>query len=173
MNIRIAAVSIVLALAVIAGALFALMREPTQPPVEVPAAAPVSVVQPEPSEPAPLPADVAAETPRTFDFEVVASNEARAQGLSGRTELPGGYGMLFVFDVPDRYGFWMKDMLMPIDILWLADDGTIVGIERNVMPSTYPEAFYPPRPVRLVLETRVGEAAAQGWDVGSRVYLPL
>lgn len=108
-----------------------------------------------------------------FAFEIVASPEARAQGLSGRTELPSGYGMLFVFDLPDRYGFWMKDMLLPIDLIWLADDGTILGITENVSPDSYPKPFFPPVPVRLVLETRVGEAAAQGWVVGSRIPLPL
>ena len=109
----------------------------------------------------------------SFEFEVVASPEARAQGLSGRTEVPSGYGMLFVFDVADRYGFWMKDMFVPIDIIWLANDGTILAIEKNVSPATYPKPFYPPQPVRLVLETRPGEAEAQGWGIGTRLTLPL
>lgn len=109
----------------------------------------------------------------SFDFEVVASPEAREQGLSGRADVPHGYGMLFVFDQPGTYGFWMKDMLVPIDIIWLASDGTIVGIEDSVSPSTYPTPFFPTSPVRLVLETRAGEAQAQGWSVGTRLALPL
>ncbi len=112
-------------------------------------------------------------TEAPFTFEVVASPGARAQGLSGRTEVLPGHGMLFVFDRPDRYGFWMKDMIISIDIIWLADDGTIIGIEEDVSPDTYPTAFYAPRPVRLVLETRVGEARNQGWEVGTKIPLPL
>lgn len=108
----------------------------------------------------------------SFRFEVVDTEEARVQGLSGRTEVPGGYGMLFVFERADRYGFWMKDMKVPIDIIWLADDGTVLALDEAVSPDTYPAPFYPPRPVRLVLETRAGEAKAQGWSVGTRIVLP-
>lgn len=107
-----------------------------------------------------------------FRFEIVNTEATRMQGLSGRTDVPSGYGMLFVFDRADRYGFWMKDMHVPIDIIWLADDGTVLAIDEAVAPSTYPEPFYPPRPVRLVLETRAGEAKAQGWSVGTRMPLP-
>jgi len=109
----------------------------------------------------------------SFRFEVVDTEEARVQGLSGRTDVPAGYGMLFVFDRPDRYGFWMKDMQVSIDMIWLADNGTILAIDEAVLPDTYPTPFYPPRPVRLVLETRAGEAKAQGWSVGTRIALPL
>jgi len=107
-----------------------------------------------------------------FRFEVVDTPETRAQGLSGRANVPAGYGMLFVFPEPGRYGFWMKDMRVPIDIIWLADDGTVLGVDEAVSPSTYPDSFYPPQDVRYVLETRAGEARAQGWDVGARVPLP-
>lgn len=67
----------------------------------------------------------------------------------------------------------MKDMLVPIDILWLSDTGEVLGVEESVAPETYPRVFYPPQPVRLVLETRAGESRAQGWIVGEHVPLPL
>lgn len=108
-----------------------------------------------------------------FRFELADSPEERVQGLSGRREVPSGYGLLFVFEEPGTPGFWMKDMYVPIDIIWLADDGTVLGIEEAVSPATYPQAFYPPEPVSLVLETRAYEARAQGWEVGSRVPLPF
>ena len=107
-----------------------------------------------------------------FRFEIADSEAERVQGLSGRSNVPPGSGLLFIFDRPERYGFWMKDMLISIDIIWLADDGTILEIEEGVSPDTYPTPFYPPRPVRYVLETRVGEAKAQGWTVGTRIQLP-
>jgi uncharacterized membrane protein (UPF0127 family) len=106
-------------------------------------------------------------------FEIVRTPEAQAQGLSGRRDVPSGYGMLFVFDKADMYSFWMKDMLVPIDIIWLEEDGTIVGIEDSVMPESYPDTtFDAPIPVRLVLELRAGEAQRQGWSVGDTVVLP-
>lgn len=105
-------------------------------------------------------------------FEVVDTPEDRELGLSGRTEVDHGYGMLFVFEEPGTPGFWMKDMQVPIDIIWLSDDGTILGIEGNVSPSTYPSVFYAPSPLRLVLETRAGYAKDAGWSVGDRIALP-
>lgn len=109
---------------------------------------------------------------KTFSIEVVATEQMRVRGLSSRTEVPPDYGMLFIFDKPGRYGFWMKDMQVAIDILWLSDDGTIVGIEESVAPETYPTVFYSPEYVRHVLETRAGEAKAQGWQVGSHIDMP-
>lgn len=108
-------------------------------------------------------------------IEVVDTHEARAQGLSGRTEIEEGYGMLFVFDEKDRHGFWMKDMHISIDIFWLADDGTILHVAEQVGPETYStdlskaKIFYPDMPARYVLETRAGHARALGLSVGDRM----
>ena len=106
-------------------------------------------------------------------IEKVETPSRREQGLSGRIDIPEDYGMLFVFPKEGDYGFWMKDMLVPIDIMWLSDTGTIVGIEHTVSPITYPKSFYPPFPVRYVLETRAGIASSSGWIVGTALNLPL
>ncbi|HYE23391.1 MAG TPA: DUF192 domain-containing protein [Candidatus Paceibacterota bacterium] len=105
-------------------------------------------------------------------FEIADTFEKRQQGLSGRTEIPDDYGMLFVFEATDMHGFWMKDMHISIDIIWLSDTGEILGIEHGVSPDTYPNVFYPPQPVSRVLETRAGYARERGWDVGAVIYLP-
>jgi uncharacterized membrane protein (UPF0127 family) len=116
-----------------------------------------------------VPIDAAA----PLQFEIVRTPEAWSLGLGGRTSIPQGYGMLFVFPKEDRYSFWMKDMLVPIDIVWLSDNGTIVGIEESVLPETYPDtSFTAPEPVRLVLEMRAGESRARGYQIGDRVALP-
>lgn len=107
-----------------------------------------------------------------FTFEIRDTEAERKQGLSGRTDVPSNYGMLFVFPGKTVPGFWMKDMHVSIDMIWLSDDGTILGIEDSVSPSTYPRTFAPPEPVRYVLETRAGEARAQGWAVGTKIDLP-
>ena len=49
--------------------------------------------------------------------------------------------MLFVFPVDDLYGFWMNDILMPVDIFWLDAQGQVVSIEQDVAPETYPNVF--------------------------------
>ncbi|MEK7201102.1 MAG: DUF192 domain-containing protein [Patescibacteria group bacterium] len=116
------------------------------------------------------------QTPPVIDtslqFEIVRTPEAQAKGLSGRTDVPQGYGMLFVFPKEERLAFWMKDMLVPIDILWLSSDGTILGIEDSVSPDSYPQKFLSPEPVRLVLELRAGESRVRNFTIGSRIALP-
>lgn len=104
-------------------------------------------------------------------FEIADSPEERSQGLSNRSEVPYD-GLLFVFPELDRPGFWMKEMNFAIDIIWLRDTGEIVGIEEAVSPDTYPARFYPPEPVRYVLEVPAGTAAAKNWHIGSFVPLP-
>lgn len=108
----------------------------------------------------------------TFTYEIAETPAAREQGLSGRADIPSEYGMLFVFDAPTKPGFWMKDMLASIDIIWLDDDGTIVGIEDSVSPDTFPQQFRPSENIRYVLETRAGEARRKGWEVGVKIALP-
>ena len=118
-------------------------------------------------------AAVAPKPAQTFKLEVVKDEAAQERGLGGRASIPENYGMLFVFPKKSLIGFWMKDMLVPIDIVWLSDDGTVLGIEDSISPSTYPDAVYPPKPVRYVLETRAGEMRRQGWHVGARVPFTL
>jgi uncharacterized membrane protein (UPF0127 family) len=127
-------------------------------------------------------AQVSLETPSTsatnkvstagMQFEVVMTTAAQNRGLGGRAVIPDNYAMLFVFPTDGTPGFWMKDMLTSIDMIWVADDGTIVAIDPSVAVATYPEAFYPPQPIRYVLETRAGFAAEKGWTVGTQIQLP-
>lgn len=107
-----------------------------------------------------------------MQFEIADTQAKQELGLGNRASIPDNYGMLFVFSNAERYGFWMKDMLVPIDIIWLSDTGDILLIDHSVEPSTYPHVFYPPSPVRYVLETRSGWARDSGWDVGTHIPLP-
>ncbi len=90
----------------------------------------------------------------------------RQQGLSGKESLPEGEGLLFVFDTPGKYGFWMKDMHFPIDIIWLDERGTIVHVEKNVAPETYPTVFMPQMQALYVLEISAGFADMRGVSEG-------
>ena len=66
--------------------------------------------------------------------EIANTSTLRARGLSGRTSLDEKSGMLFAFDTQNAVPvFWMKDMLIPIDIIWI-NDGKIVRIDTNVQP---------------------------------------
>mgnify|MGYP001576965915 CR=1 FL=1 len=104
-------------------------------------------------------------------LEYATTPAERKRGLGGRTEIPEGYGMLFVFPKDDTYGFWMKDTLVPLDIFWLNNKGQIVSIAVDVATSTYPHVFYPTVPARYVLETTAGFARAHTIKIGTPLLL--
>lgn len=66
--------------------------------------------------------------------EVVDTDAARQLGLMFRENLPEERGMLFVFETEGRYGFWMKNMRFPIDILWIDKDKRMVDIKSFLKP---------------------------------------
>lgn len=104
-------------------------------------------------------------------LEYATTNAEREKGLGGRNEIPQNYGMLFVFPKDGSYGFWMKDMLVPIDIFWLNDKGQVVSITTDVATSTYPDVFYPTTPARYVLETAAGFARDHFIKIGTPLLL--
>jgi uncharacterized membrane protein (UPF0127 family) len=91
---------------------------------------------------------------------VADTDEERELGLSGTAVLPQNAGKLFIFNAPGKYGFWMKDMRYAIDIIWIDESFRIVGIAEGILPGTYPEVFYPPSPVKYVLEVNAGFSTA-------------
>ncbi len=103
--------------------------------------------------------------------EIAETEAAREQGLSGRESILSGHGMLFIFEKPGTYGFWMKDMHFAIDIIWINENGEVVGVEKGVEPETFPTVFYPPAPVAHVLELRAGDADLFSIDTGTKLYL--
>lgn len=112
----------------------------------------------------------------TLDY--ATTTEAREKGLSGRTNVPYGHGMLFIFPTEGRYGFWMKDTLVPLDIFWLNPSGgedaselTVVSMSLNVATSSYPTVFYPTQPATYVLETAAGFGALRGISTGTPLRL--
>ena len=104
-------------------------------------------------------------------LEYATTPEAREQGLGGRTEIDEDYGMLFVFPRDGKHGFWMKDMLVPVDIFWLDSKGQVVFIARDVATSTHPNVFYPTEQVRYVLETASGFARGHNIVTGTQLRL--
>jgi hypothetical protein len=94
---------------------------------------------------------------------------AQEQGLSGRMSLAENQGMLFVFDTPGKYDFWMKDMNFPIDMIWLGEDMHIVYIKKDARPELYPETYGPSASdgnVKYVLEVSDGFADKNNLKVG-------
>lgn len=104
---------------------------------------------------------------------IADTEEKREKGLGNRDYLPKNKGMLFVFDKPDAYGFWMKDMRFAIDIVWLDENKKIVHIEKNVLPNTFPNTFIPPQKSLYVIETNVGFVDENDLEVGKILTLAL
>ena len=107
--------------------------------------------------------------------EAAATDASRTQGLSGRPSIGVNEGMLFIFDSKDKYGFWMKDMKFPIDIVWIRDN-VIIGYEKNVDPQIGAnladlKIYYPPLPVNMVLELQAGRVDTLRAKFGDKVFI--
>lgn len=100
---------------------------------------------------------------------VARSKVTRQKGLSGMEGLADNEGMLFIFDTPSMYSFWMKDMKFPIDILWIDQLGRVVFIKSNTLPSSYPESFTSSLPAKYVLETKAGFSDENSLKIGSQI----
>ncbi|MEK7135325.1 MAG: DUF192 domain-containing protein [Patescibacteria group bacterium] len=108
---------------------------------------------------------------RSIPVELADTDTERIQGLSGRASLEHGSGLLFLFEKGSVQGFWMKDMKFSIDIVWIDENWTVIGIERSVEPDSYPTVFYSNGPAKYVLELNAGDAATLGIDIASKLSL--
>lgn len=105
----------------------------------------------------------------SFEYETARTQAEQEKGLSDRTSLPKNHAMVFAFDRPAIQCFWMKDMNFPIDMIWLDTNKTIVHIEQNIQPNTYPHAFCPHSPAKYVIEVNANISAEAGIKVGDHV----
>jgi uncharacterized membrane protein (UPF0127 family) len=103
--------------------------------------------------------------------EIAFSDQARIKGLSGRTSLDNGSGMLFVFDRGDRHGIWMKEMNFAIDILWFDQNLILIDMKTNATPDSYPTAFRPSKPAWYVLEVPEGFVLENNIQIGDDAEL--
>lgn len=111
---------------------------------------------------------------KTIDAELANSVSKRKTGLMFRESLPENEGMLFTFAIENTYGFWMKNMNFPIDIIWINSNLTIVDITTNVQPCTQNEceSYTPVAPVQYVLEMNSGWAQSNGINIGDTIEFP-
>ncbi len=107
--------------------------------------------------------------------ELAVSPEERERGLMYREKIEPDQGMLFVFEEEDLYSFWMKNTLIPLDIIWLNSNLQIVHIEKNVPPCLRdPCPGYSPRsPALYVLELKAGQAEANNLKLYERISFVL
>jgi uncharacterized membrane protein (UPF0127 family) len=125
---------------------------------------------PTPAPGAAAPAAVRFDTPRgtwVVQAEVAKTDEERQRGLMFRRELPKDTGMLFLFSESDKHSFWMRNTYLSLDMIFIGEDRTVVGVVSAAQPRTdTPRGV--DAPSRYVLEVLAGEAYAHAVGPGVR-----
>lgn len=106
-----------------------------------------------------------------FTVEVAETPEQQAQGLMFRKSLAPDRGMIFPRKPPGDASFWMKNTLIPLDMVFIREDGTIARIAENTIPMSL-EPVPSLEPVSAVLEIAGGRAAELGIKPGDKVSWP-
>ncbi len=112
---------------------------------------------------------------QTFEVDVASNALTRAQGLSGRPSLGEKEGLFFLFPSAGNYGFWMKGMNFPIDIVWINGD-RVIGFSENIQPEPGKNilnlsVYYPPGEADKVLEINAGAVKKYNLQAGDIVNL--
>lgn len=110
-----------------------------------------------------------------FQVELATTAAERDRGLMYRKELDKDKGMLFVFDKEGIYPFWMKNTLIPLDMIWMDSAGKAVFMSENVQPckSLICPSVVPSAKAKYVLEINAGQAQKTGLKTGDSLELKI
>ena len=109
-----------------------------------------------------------------LNADVPTTNELMSKGLAVKNQLKENEAMLFVYEKPGKYSFWMKDMKFPIDIMWIGSNGKIVHIEENLEPCPLAPicpSYSPSADSQYVLETLAGFTQRHNISIGTNIDL--
>jgi uncharacterized protein len=115
---------------------------------------------------------VTASGPHRFTIELATTAAQMMQGLMFRQSLAPDAGMLFDYRAPSAATMWMKNTLIPLDMLFVDAAGRIVNIHERAVPGSL-DAIAAAAPVRAVIELNGGTAARLGIRAGDRVIFPI
>lgn len=102
-----------------------------------------------------------------YHLMIADTDEELQQGLSGVESLGANEGLLMKFSSDSTWGIWMKDMKIPLDIVWLNKDKQVVYIVKNAQPSSGTDIIYSPKePARYVIELPIGSVNNAGIKKG-------
>jgi len=108
------------------------------------------------------------DTVHDFRVEVALSGEEQARGLMFRTEMAADEGMIFPYRPARPASFWMKNTVIPLDLIFVGPDGRIINIAANATPYSL-DSIPSAGPVSAVLELNGGRAAELGIEAGATV----
>lgn len=128
----------------------------------------LALAQPQPTLPQSDLMIQTAQGPRKFRVELAANDEQRGRGMMFRTQMAPDAGMLFDFKSEQRVSFWMRNTLIPLDMLFIRGDGVIHHIHQRAIPRDE-TGIDSGGAVQAVLELNGGTAARLGIKVGDRV----
>ena len=115
---------------------------------------------------------ISATGPHRFKVELAKTPAQMTQGLMFRTSLAPDAGMLFEYQQPTAATMWMRNTLIPLDMLFVDAQGRIVNIHERAVPQSL-ELIAAAEPVRAVIELNGGTAARLGIEPGDRVVHPI
>jgi len=108
---------------------------------------------------------------RNMNFLSFTTPAEQAKGLMYRKEPLGpNTAGLFIYDKPEMRSFWMKNTYIPLDIVFLDENGEIIGIHLNAKPESE-ESIESPAPAQYVIELDAGEASALALRAGDQFFL--
>ncbi len=109
-----------------------------------------------------------------LQLELALDESSRMRGLMFREHLAPDHGMLFVFDDDREREFWMKNTLIPLDLLFFDAQGRLIAMQPNVQPCRQPHCpSYPShQPARYVLELNAGSAQRLHLQLGEQLQAP-
>ena len=112
------------------------------------------------------------DTSTTAQVEIADTEAAREYGLMNRTSMPQDHGMLFIFDYQSTVSFWMKDTLIPLDMVFLDSNGRIVDIYKNATPLSE-DVYTAKSPSKYVVELNGGYCDRYGIKIGDNVSINI
>ena len=110
-----------------------------------------------------------------FDIEIAETSAERSRGLMYKEHLDENKGMLFVFDRESIHVFWMKNTLIPLDIIWINKNKEIVFVKKNAQlcKTENCPTIQPDKEAKYVLEINAGMADKIGLSVGDRLAFEI
>ena len=110
-----------------------------------------------------------------IEVEVASTPESLVQGLQYRMDLEENQGMLFIFEKSGRHSFWMKNTLIPLDIIWLDENKHVVHIEHNLQPciGDFCPSYVPRWDALYVLEVNAGKVSQWRLSLGEKLTIHL
>lgn len=109
----------------------------------------------------------------TINAEIAKTSGQQDKGLGGRKCIGADQGMLFAFEKPDYYQFWMKDMKFAIDIVWISENKTVNDVSANISPKSYPKTFTSKSKSKYVLELQANRAQKLNITEGTNLQFDL